>query len=147
MYNYSKIMTDSNQFLPVFVAPGVAILGCATAFYFSDSDNSTKRKKSYPIRTKNFDDDTDSYDGDYKEAVKTRKGKNVRMGGAVIVEENEEEDDDESDESGEDDDESDESEEENDDEEDEEDDEEDRETYLVNKKKPTPSAKKQRNRK
>ena len=138
-------MTDSNQFLPVFVATGVAILGCATAFYFSDSDNSTKRKKNYPIRTKNFDDDTDSYDGDYKEAVKTRKGKNVRMGGAVIVEENE--DDDESDESEESEEEGDDEEDEEDDEDDDEDDEADRETYLVNKKKPTPSPKKQRNRK
>jgi hypothetical protein len=123
-------MSDSNHFLPVFVATGVAVLGCAAAFYFSDSDSSTKRRKTYPIHTKDFDDDLDSYD----EPVKQRKKKYLRMGGGRDEEdvEDEEDDDEDDDEEEEDDD-----EEEGDDDEEEgeeEDDDEDGEPYLVNKR-------------
>ena len=131
-------MSDSNQFLPVFVATGVAVLGCAAAFYFSDSDNSTKRRKTYPIHTKNFDDDIDSYDEDYNEPVKQRKKKHLIMGGG-----RDEEDDDEDDEEDEEDDEEDEEDEEEDEEDDEEEDDEDRDSYLVNKRVKTPKSKKQ----
>ena len=84
-------MSDSNQFLPVFVATGVAVLGCAAAFYFSDSDTSTKRRKTYPIHTKDFDDDLDSYGDNYTEPVKHRKKKYLKMGGGRDEEEDDEE--------------------------------------------------------
>ena len=121
-------MSDSNHFLPVFVATGVAVLGCVAAFYFSDSDSSTKRRKTYPIHTKDFDDDLDSYD----EPIKHRKKKYSKMGGGRDEdededdEEEEEEEDDESEEEGE--------EEEEEEEEDDEEDDEDGEPYLVNKR-------------
>jgi hypothetical protein len=134
-------MSDSNQFLPVFVATGVAVLGCAAAFYFSDSDTSMKRRKTYPIHTKDFDDDLDSYDEDYIEPVKQRKKKHLKMGGGR----DEEVYDDEDDEDDEDDDEEEEEEEEEDDVEEEEDD-EDRDSYLVNKRVKTPKSKKQSRR-
>jgi hypothetical protein len=136
-------MSDSNQFLPVFVATGVAVLGCAAAFYFSDSDSSMKRRKTYPIHTKDFDDDIDSYDEDYNESVKQRKKKHLKMGGGRD-EEVYEEDDDEEEEDDEDEDEEDEEDEEDDvEEDDEEEDDEDRESYLVNKRVKTPKSKKQ----
>lgn len=136
-------MSDSNQFLPVFVATGVAVLGCAAAFYFSDSDPSTKRRKTYPIHTKDFDDDLDSYDDNYTEPVKHRKKKYSKMGGGRDEEDDDEEDDDEEG------DEEDESEEEDDVEEEEEDDvedDEDGEPYLVIKRVKKPKGKKQSRR-
>ena len=133
-------MSDSNQFLPVFVATGVAVLGCAAAFYFSDSDTSMKRRKTYPIHTKDFDDDLDSYDEDYNEPVKQRKKKHLKMGGGRD-EEVYEEDDDEDDEEDEEDD-----EDEEDEEDDEEEDDEDRDSYLVNKRVKTTKSKKQSRR-
>jgi hypothetical protein len=135
-------MSDSNQFLPVFVATGVAVLGCAAAFYFSDSDNSTKRRKTYPIHTKNFDDDIDSYDEDYNEPVKQRKKKHLKMGGGRDEEDGDEDDE----EDDEDDEEDEEDEEEEDEEDDEEEDDEDRDSYLVNKRVKTPKSKKQSRR-
>ena len=126
-------MSDSNHFLPVFVATGVAVLGCAAAFYFSDSDSSMKRRKTYPIHTKDFDDDLDSYD----EPVKQRKKKYLRMGGGRDEEDVEDEEDDEEDDDEDDDEEGDDDEEEGDDDEeegDEEEDDEDGEPYLVNKR-------------
>lgn len=132
-------MSDSNQFLPVFVATGVAVLGCAAAFYFSDSDPSTKRRKTYPIHTKDFDDDLDSYD----EPIKHRKKKYSKMGGGRDDDEEDDEEDEEEDESEE---EGEEEEEEEEDDEDDEEDDEDGEPYLVNKRVKTPKGKKQSRR-
>lgn len=135
-------MSDSNQFLPVFVATGVAVLGCAAAFYFSDSDTSTKRKKTYPIHTKDFDDDLDSYDDNYTEPVKHRKKKYLKMGGGRDEEDDEEEEDEsEEEEEGEDEDEDDEE-----DEDVESEDDEDGEPYLVNKRVKKTKGKKQSRR-
>ena len=120
-------MSDSNHLFPVFVATGVAVLGCAAAFYFSDSDTSTKRRKQYPIHTKDFDDDDlDSYDGDFPSQVKHRKKRYSKTGGGDEEEEEEEEEEEDDDE------EEDEEEEEEEEEEDEDGDEGDR--YLVNKR-------------
>ena len=137
-------MSDSNQFLPVFVATGVAVLGCAAAFYFSDSDTSTKRKKTYPIHTKDFDDDLDSYDDNYTEPVKHRKKKYSKMGGGDIEDDDEDEDEDEDDD--EDEDEDDESEEEEEEEDVDSEDDEDGEPYLVNKRVKKTKGKKQSHR-
>ena len=138
-------MSDSNQFLPVFVATGVAVLGCAAAFYFSDSDTSTKRRKTYPIHTKDFDDDLDSYDDNYTEPVKHRKKKYLKMGGGRDEEEDDEEE--EEDDGDEEEEEEDESEDEDEDEdEDEEEEDEDGDTYLVNKRVKKPKGKKQSRR-
>lgn len=135
-------MSDSNQFLPVFVATGVAVLGCVAAFYFSDSDTSTKRKKTYPIHTKDFDDDLDSYDDNYTEPVKHRKKKYLKMGGGRDEEDDEEEEDEsEEEEEGEDEDEDDEE-----DEDVESEDDEDGEPYLVNKRVKKTKGKKQSRR-
>ena len=119
-------MSDSNHLLPVFVATGVAVLGCAAAFFLSDSDTSTKRRKQHPIHTKNFDDDLDSYDGDFTTSTKRRK-KYLKNGGGL--------DDDDEDEDEDEDEEEDDEEEEDEEEEDEEDgeDENDGDRYLVNK--------------
>ena len=123
-------MTDSNHFLPVFVATGVAVLGCAVAFYFSDSDTSTKRRKQFPIHTKDFDDELDSYRGDYPRPVKHNKRKYPRMNGGNDPDEDGEHDDDEDDN-----DEDDEDDDDDDDEDHEEDDDDDDgEPYLVNKR-------------
>ena len=132
-------MSDSNHFLPVFVATGVAVLGCAAAFYFSDSDPSTKRRKTYPIHTKDFDDDLDSYD----EPIKHRKKKYSKMGGGGRDEDEDEDDDDEDEEEEEDDESEEEGEEE---EEDDEEDDEDGEPYLVNKRVKKTKGKKQSRR-
>jgi hypothetical protein len=111
----------------------VAVLGCAAAFYFSDPDTSSKRKKQHPIHTKNFDDDLDSYDGDFMSSTKRRK-KHSKRGGGVAEEDD---DDDDEDEVDDDDEELDEDEEDEEDEEVDEDDGEDEnegDRYLVNKK-------------
>lgn len=122
-------MSDSNHFLPVFVATGVAVLGCAAAFYFSDSDTSTKRRKQFPIHTKDFDDDLDSYDEDYSSPVKHNKKKHPRMEGG-----NNRDEEDEDDEEDEEDDEDDEDDEEEDEEEDDYEEEDDGEPYLITKR-------------
>ena len=128
-------MSDSNQYLPVFVATGVAVLGCAAAFYFSDSDTSTKRKKQHPIHTKNFDDDLDSYDGDFPSTIKQYKRRHSKIsGGAKEYDEDEDEDDEEVDEEVDDEDEDDEDDEEVDEEVDDEDEDDEGDRYLVNKK-------------
>jgi hypothetical protein len=129
-------MSDSNHFFPVFLATGVAVLGCAAAFYFSDSDTSTKRKKQYPIHTKDFDDDLDSYDGEVHSPVKQRKKRYSKMTGGDGEDDDEEEDDDDEEEE----------EEEEDDEEDYEEDEEDEDgnvgdRYLVKKRRNPKSVK------
>ena len=126
-------MSDSNQFFPVFLATGVAVLGCAAAFYFSDSDTSTKRRKQYPIRTKDFDDDLDSYDGDFPMPVKQRKKRYSKMsgGGEDDEEDDEEDEEDEEEDEVEDDGEEDDGEE---DDEGEDEDEDEGDRYLVKKK-------------
>ena len=124
-------MADSNQFLPVFVATGVAVLGCAAAFYFSDSDTSTKRRKQFPIHTNDFDDELDSYRGDYPTSVKHNKRKYPRMDHG-----NDRDDDIDGDDDDDDDDDEDDVEDDDDDDDDDVDDdeEEDGEPYLVNKR-------------
>ncbi len=116
-------MSEFNNFLPMFVATGVAVVGCAAAFYFSDSDSSTKRRKKFPIHTKDFDDDLDSYDEDYTTQVKHRKKKFTPKDDSI--------DEDEDDEDEEEDDEDDEDDEED---EEEDEDEEDENPYLVTKR-------------
>ena len=137
-------MSDNNQFLPVFVATGVALLGCAAAFYFSDSETSSKRKKTYPIHTKDFDDDIDSYDGNYTKPVKHRKKKHLKIVGGhndeYDEEDDESEDESEDDDGGNEDDDV-ESEDDEDDVESEEDDEDD-DRFLVNKRGKTTKSKK-----
>lgn len=117
-------MSEFNNFLPMFVATGVAVIGCAAAFYFSDSDSSTKRRKKFPIHTKDFDDDLDSYDGDYTSRVKHRKKKFTPMNDSIDEDEDEEDEEDEDDEN----------EEEEEEEDDDEDEDEDESPYLVTKR-------------
>ena len=126
---------SSNQLLPLFVASGIAVLGCAAAFYFSDSDTQPKRRKTYPIHTKNFDDEDDleSYDGDYPEIKPQRK-----LRRKIQDQDEDEDDEDEEDESESEDEEEDKDE---DDEDEDEDDEDDRVKYLVSKKQPKNKSK------
>ena len=123
-------MSDSNHFFPVFLATGVAVLGCAAAFYFSDSDSSSKRRKQYPIHTKDFDDDLDSYDGDFPSPIKHRKKRYSKMSGGDEEDDDEEGDEEEEEEE---DDGEDEDEEEDEEEEEEDEEEEDGDGYLVKK--------------
>ena len=58
-------MNNSNPFIPVIMAAGIAVVGCATAFYFSDTGN-TNSKKKFIINTQNFDD----YGRKYKNRAK-----------------------------------------------------------------------------
>ena len=129
---------SSNQLLPVFVASGIAVLGCAAAFYFSDSDTQPKRRKTYPIHTKNFDDEDDleSYDGDYPELKSQRKLRRK------IQDQDEDEDDEEEEEESESEEEEEEKDDDDDEDEDDEDDEDDRVKYLVSKKQPKNKSKK-----
>jgi len=127
-------MSDS-QALPVFLATGVAVLGCAMAFYFSDSESSSKRKKIHPIHTKGFDD------VDFPLPEKQKKRGYIKGGDRRRVdrrgfknEDNEDDDDDEEEEEEEeDDDEEDEDDYEEEEEEEEEDDDEEGEKFLVKK--------------
>ena len=126
---------SSNQLLPVFVASGIAVLGCAAAFYFSDSDTQPKRRKTYPIHTKSFDDEDDleSYDGDYPEIKPQRKLRRKIQDQDEDEDDEDEEDESESEEEEEDKDE--------DDEDEDEDDEDDKVKYLVSKKQPKNKSK------
>lgn len=124
---------SSNQLLPVFVASGIAVLGCAAAFYFSDTDTTSKRRKTYPIHTKDFDDDLDSYDGEYPELRPQRK-----LRRKIQDQEDDEDEEEEEEEEEEEDDEDDDDEEEEDDD----DDEDERVKYLVSKKQPNTKSKK-----
>ena len=126
---------SSNQLLPVFVASGIAVLGCAAAFYFSDTDTTSKRRKTYPIHTKDFDDDLDSYDGEYPELRPQRK-----LRRKIQDQEDDEDEEEEEEEEEEEDDEDDDDEEEEDEDDDE--DEDERVKYLVSKKQPKTKSKK-----
>jgi len=114
-------MSDSNHFLPVFLASGVAVLGCAAAYYFSDTDSSSKRRKQYPIRTTDFDDELELE----LDQVKRRKKRYSKMSGGDQDDDDEDDQEEEEDEQEDEDDQEDEEEEEEDEEEDEREEEED----------------------
>ena len=61
-------MNTSNPFIPVIMAAGIAVVGCATAFYFSDTGN-TNSKKKFIINTKNFDDYGRKYNNRIKNEI------------------------------------------------------------------------------
>ena len=65
-------MNTHNPFIPVLLASGIAVVGCAAAFYFSDTGTKTSKKK-FIINTNDFDDEMENDDLSSKH---TRKNKN-----------------------------------------------------------------------
>lgn len=96
-------MNNTNPFIPVIMAAGIAVVGCATAFYLSDTTGHTNQRKNYIINTKGFDDEIDNTD-DYDLSPKIKRKYNKPSKHSVYDDEDEEEeDDDEDDEEDEDD--------------------------------------------
>jgi hypothetical protein len=89
-------MNNTNPFIPVIMAAGIAVVGCATAFYLSDSGN-TNYKKNYIINTNKFDDEIDNTD-DYDSSPQIKRKYNKQPKHSVYDIEEDDEDEDEDDE-------------------------------------------------